>query len=817
MSGPGLRLPFERPVSGDGPWAAERFELSETARCALTEICASESLDAAAVLLGALQVLLHRYSGRRDVSVFVEGVPRRLVTAELAGHARARGALRRAAAAMSGPGDAGPVGWSSVVLACPGPSQPAAHAPDDALRLTFTAPPERLHGRADYRRDKLTATEVRRLLGHLERILTELASRPEASLRELGLLTAAEEALIHGTWNNTARDGPDVELVHELIARRARATPAAVAVTAGGQELRYHELLARAQAFAEVLYGAGVRQGEVVGLCLERSCDLVAGLLGILTAGAAYLPLDLDYPPERLAYMVRDSGARVVVTQRTLLEHLRATVRADTAIVLTEEVAATPAKTLTGGAAALSPQTPAYVLYTSGSTGRPKGVVVPHRAVANLYAGAWSRLDLGSREVVLALTTLSFDISVLEVLLSLMAGARIHLVDRAVAADAPALAAEITRSGVTFVQATPTTYRMLLTAGWAGDPELVLLCGGEALAPDLAEQLLSRCRRLWNGYGPTEVTVYSLVEPISAATPVTIGRPLANLRAYVLDEALNLLPARVPGELYLAGAGLAHGYLGRPDLTAERFLPDPFSTAPGGRLYRTGDLVCWTEDGRLEYLGRLDHQVKLRGYRIEPGEVEAALRAHPAVSDAVAAVIAHPGAEPVLTAFLTLRPGTAPTREELRELLGRTLPEFMIPTRFAVLDAFPLTPSRKVDRAGVLALGEQARPLETRERRAPRTPLEQVILGVWQDLMGTDDLGVVEPVFDAGADSLTAQRAAGALSEIFGVFMPVRALFDAPTVAAQAELLGLHDEATLVADRLLSLTGARALVEEGQQ
>jgi amino acid adenylation domain-containing protein len=550
-----------------------------------------------------------------------------------------------------------------------------------------------------------------------------------------------------------------------------------------------------------VLAVAGVRQGEIVGLYAERSFELVAAMIGILRAGAAYLPLDPAYPAERLAYMLSDSGAVVVATQRRLLDRLPAH-EAGVRFVTADDAAAeeSTAETATAGKAAT--EAPAYVLYTSGSTGRPKGAVIPHRAVVNLLADLGPRFGLTARDVVLAQTPPSFDISVIELLLPLTLGARIHLIDRATAVDGTALAAEIDRTGATFVQGTPTTLRMLLASDWGGGDHITLLSGGEALPADVAAGLLRRCGRLWNGYGPTETAVYSLLARIRPDEPIGIGTPLGGERAYVLDGDGNQVPIGVPGELHIGGDGLAHGYLGRPDLTAARFQPDPFDARPGRRMYQTGDLVRWREDGTMEFLGRLDHQVKVRGYRIELEEIESTLRGHASVRDAVVTVT---GRDRALQAYLVLRPGTEPGRDDLHRHLARTLPDFMVPATFIAIDGLPVTPSGKVDRHAVAGLGG-GRTLTATESAAPESTVEQVLAGVWLDLLETDDLSVTESVFAAGADSLLAMRAAQILHDVFRVPVPVRALFEHPSVRRQAAYLQTRsNRAATIANRLLDL------------
>ena len=589
-------------------------------------------------------------------------------------------------------------------------------------------------------------------------------------------------------------------LVADLIKAQARRTPDAIAVIDGPSRYSYRHLVDRAERWSAALGTAGVRPGDVVAIYADRSIDLPAALVGALLADATFLPLDPSYPAERLGYMLADSGASTIVTQPDLIGRLPEAGRPVTTVTADD----LPARPSTRDGRRRPPATAtAYLLYTSGSTGAPKGTLVPQGALTRLFADFAPRLGLGSHDVVLAQTPLSFDISMVELLLPLTVGASIHLVDPAVAADGPELAAQIQRAGVTFVQGTPTTLRMLLAAGWTASPEVTVLSGGEALPPDLATRLLRDCGQLWNGYGPTETAVYSVADRVRSGQ-VTIGEPLAGEQAYLLDEWGDPVPVGEAGELHLGGDGLAHGYLGRAALTAERFLPDPFAPRPGRRMYRTGDLARQRPDGRIEYLGRLDHQVKLRGYRIEPGEIEAALRDHPGVRDAVAKLGAREtDQEPMLLAYLVLT-GPEPTREALRRHLRRTLPDFMVPAQFLVVDELPLTPSGKIDRGRV----EGGKPLAAEVCEPPGTATEQVLAGLWLDLIGLDDLGVTESVFAAGADSLLAMRAAAVLVDIFRIPVAVRTLFERPSVREQGRYLAAATDAEKIADQLVRLATA---------
>ncbi|MBV9772508.1 MAG: amino acid adenylation domain-containing protein, partial [Gemmatimonadetes bacterium] len=484
----------------------------------------------------------------------------------------------------------------------------------------------------EYNTDLFDRSTVQRFMDHYRTLLEGAVAAPEVALADLPLLAAEERRQLVAGWNDTAAAHPPATL-HGLVAAQAARTPDRVAVVFAGESLTYGELDRRADRLARHLRARGVRPEVRVGVCLERSAELLVALLGILRAGGAYVPLDPAYPAERLAYMLGDSGVRILLTE----PHLRRRLPAEGVEVVCPDAAGAwpnggPDGPLESGA---GPDNVAYVIYTSGSTGRPKGVMVPHGAVANFLRSMREEPGMEADDVLLAVTTLSFDIAVLELFLPLTVGARVVLAGRDDAADPAVLAGMMADAGVTVMQATPATWRMFLYAGWRGYPGLRILCGGEALPAELAAALLERCAGLWNVYGPTETTVWSTLHRVIDPSSVVIGRPIANTRAYVLDARLHPLPVGVPGELYLAGAGVARGYLGRPGLTAERFVPDPLAAEGGARMYRTGDRARWRADGTLEYLGRVDQQVKIRGFRIEPGEVEDALLACPGVREAV--------------------------------------------------------------------------------------------------------------------------------------------------------------------------------------
>ena len=524
-------------------------------------------------------------------------------------------------------------------------------------------------------------------------------------------------------------------LVHRLIEEQAGQRPEAVALVSSGESLTYAELNARANRLARRLRAMGVGPEVLVGLCAGRSARTVVGLLAILKAGGAYVPLDPAYPAERIAFMLQDAQVSVLLTEERLRDQLPG---GEARIVCLDSESQTSdqesAANLDGGASA---ENLAYVIYTSGSTGKPKGVQITHGALANLLQSMRRLLSINERDALLAVTTLSFDIAALEIFLPLIVGARVELVDREVAADGARLADRLNDPGITFLQATPATWRLLLEAGWQGQPTLKMLCGGEALPRALADRLLDKGAALWNVYGPTETTIWSSAWRVEAGeTPISIGRPIANTQFYVLDKRLRAVPVGVIGELYIGGSGLARGYRHRAALTAERFIPDPFGTTPGGRLYWSGDLARWRADGTLECLGRVDHQVKIRGYRVELGEIEAALARHPAVREA--AVVGSSGCErrdELGRVHRGARRAEASSAADLRRWLQGQLPDYMVPSAFVSLEALPLTPNGKVDRQALPDPG-QARLTASADFVPPRGPVEAAVAEIWAELLG---------------------------------------------------------------------------------
>ncbi|MGW4215308.1 amino acid adenylation domain-containing protein, partial [Lentzea sp. NPDC004789] len=552
-------------------------------------------------------------------------------------------------------------------------------------------------------------------------------------------------------------------------------------VVSGGAQVRTADLAERASRLATLIGLHGVGPNDLAGICVNRSAEMIASILGVWRAGGAYVPLDPGFPPERLRMMVADSGVRVIVTEPALLPLVTGIAGADVAIVCLD--LADPAEAVPQlRPVAVHPDDLAYVIFTSGSTGRPKGVQVTHRSLANLIRSFRDTAGLGRDDTLVAVTTLSFDIAILELLLPLFCGARLVIADRAQAADPWELRQLLVETGATAMQATPATWRMLVGAGGVPPGLRLRLCGGEALPPDLADELLSPGATLWNLYGPTETTVWSaagVVQPRPA--PVRIGPPIAHTQIYVLDDELRPVPVDEVGELYIGGLGVARGYHDRPGLTAARFLPDPFADGEGLRMYRTGDLARRLSDGLLDFLGRSDNQVKVRGFRIEIGEIEEALGRHPAVRHAVVAPDVVSGETRLLAYVVPTAGAAADLWPQLRAHLRQSLPDYMVPAAMVPLDALPLTPNGKIDRQALPKPAPAV--LDHAGYVAPRTETERILADIWRDLLGVRNVGVHDGFVELGGHSLLAMQVLWRLQDELGVDLPLRTVFDAATLA----------------------------------
>ena len=580
------------------------------------------------------------------------------------------------------------------------------------------------------------------------------------------------------------------QCVHELFEAQAARTPDVIALTYEQEMLTYAQLNTRANRIAHWLqeYG-GVKPDKLVGMCVERSLDAVIALLGILKAGGAYVPIDPALPRERLAQILEDSQPEVMITQpateRMVSSYAKHTLSLDAALSLLSR---------DNPSSDVQSHNLAYVMFTTGSTGRSKGVQIEHRAVANFLQSMAREPGLTADDTLVAVTTFSFDIAGLEIFLPLTMGARVVIASRDVVLDGRALRDLLEASNATVMQATPITWRMILESGWQGRLGLKILCGGEAMPPDFARELIPRCSSLWNMYGPTETTIWSTVTHVtSTESRIPIGRPIANTQVYIVDRELREVPVGGTGELLIGGIGLARGYLNNPELTAERFIPDPFSQNKDARLYKTGDLCRCRHDGVIEFLGRNDNQVKIRGYRIELGDVEAALESHPEVKQAATKVVDGPGHEKSLVGYV-VAPGLE--TQELRTYLAQRLPQYMLPAIYVSLTELPLTPNRKVDRNALPIPGTNHL-----VGTSPRTDVEKRLSEIVAKLLGLKSVRADDNFFLLGGQSLFCTQLTARIRNNFGIEISVRSIFESPTPAQLAQQI----ESTMAA-KICSMT-----------
>lgn len=612
---------------------------------------------------------------------------------------------------------------------------------------------DRLFALLKYDAALFDAKTVERMAGHFCNLLDEVLTAPDRPISELSLLGEDERGQVLVDWNRTELAYPAESCVHHLVETRAGLCPGDVAASCEGRELRYDDLNGRANQLARHLRRLGVGPGTPVGMCTERGIDMLVVLLGILKAGGAYVPMDPTYPSNRVAYMLEDSGAPLIVTQESLLPGLPEDLPR-VVLVDAEWDAVDRESRANLDDVATAPGDLAYLIYTSGSTGRPKGVRVPHRGVVNLLNSLTRWPGLVADDVLLAVSTVSFDIHAVELFLPLMVGARVEIAARGLASDGPRLLERLRAGGVTVMQATPSTWQMLIDAGWNDRLDLKVITTGEAIPGELARKLVERVSSAWNMYGPTETTIFSSGYRLRRGeTRVTVGRPVANTQLYILDAERKPVPIGLAGELYIGGDGVTAGYVNLPEQTAERFVPNPFSTRPGALLYRTGDLARYRPDGEVDVIGRMDHQVKLRGFRIELGEIEAVLAEHPEVATAV--VVARETAEgdKRLAAYGIPDAESRPDDGDLRAFLRQRLPEYMVPASFVWLDAFPLTPNGKIDRKA-LPDPPRARESSPDELAAPAGDLEVLMAAIWEDLLEVDGVSAYDTFFDLGGHSL---------------------------------------------------------------
>ncbi len=658
------------------------------------------------------------------------------------------------------------------------------------LSLRIVAVRDGLKGILLYQTDLFDAETITGIANHLEVLLTSVTASPERPIEEIPLLTQAEEKLVLGEWNRTERVYPSEQSLQELFERQVEADPQGLALVQGGSRLTYRDLNRRANQLAHYLLSRGVGPEVPVGLCLERGVEMVVAMLAVLKAGGAYIPLDPGYPADRLEQMIADTALPLVITEDTFLGRFWD---------LTLDTVAVSMESLRDELASLSPENPprvnsgddlAYVIYTSGSTGAPKGIMIPHRAVTRLVINT-DYVDLRPGDRVAQVSNASFDAATFEVWGALLNGAALVIIDKDIALSPAEFGRQLQRERVTTMFLTTALFNQTVQA----DREVFrglryLLFGGEAVDPRWVGEALGEAgpEHLLHVYGPTETTTFAtwfhVREVEEGCRTIPIGGPIANTRAYVLDEHLQPVPPSLPGEIYLGGPGVARGYWGNPELTAERFVPDPFSGQGGERLYRTGDKALYRHDGAIEFLGRADDQVKLRGYRIEIGEIEASLKRHEAVKDAVV-VLREDDGERRLVGYVVVKPGETLAGGAVREWLKKRLPDYMVPSAVVELAELPLNANGKVDRQALPAPGREDRELE--DYAGPRTELEESLCRIWAETLQVERVGITDNFFELGGHSLLAMRVISKVRSDLGVELGLRTLFEWPTVADLAE------------------------------
>ncbi|HIP97139.1 MAG TPA: amino acid adenylation domain-containing protein, partial [Anaerolineae bacterium] len=852
----------ESPVAGDAGYGKLETLLSVETTAALGALARQHELTLNTMVQGAWALLLSRYSGEEDVvfGATVSGRPADLAGAEsMVGllintlPVRARVSPEASLLAWLRELQTHQVelrqyeysslvqiqGWSDVPRGLPlfesilvfenYPVETSLQAQEGSLTiqdvhtaertnypLTVVAGPgEKLMLQIAYDCRRFDAATIQRMLGHFQTLLESIAADPGRRISSLPILTETERQQVLVGWNATTVGRPQDQCLPQLFEAQVERTPQAFAVTSEGRQLTYAELNRQANQLAHHLRKLGVGPETLVGICVERSPEMMVGLLSVLKAGGAYLPLDPLYPPERLTFMLEDAQVPVLLTQAHLVERLpisRNTHHVSRKIICLDADWATIAQESTENpTSAVTPDNLAYVIYTSGSTGVPKGVMVPHRALVNHALAMMETFGLKGDDRLLQFISPSFDASGEEFYPTLLSGATLVLPRNVAELAGADLVRFCAQKGITILHLPASVWHQcvddLLANGLpVRAPLRMLLVGGESPAVDRLQswaQLVEQPIRFLNAYGPTEATITTTLyettcemETVSTLTNVPIGYPIANAQVYLLDSHLQPVPVGVPGELYIGGAGVARGYLNRPKLTAERFIPDPFTSpsVPGARLYKTGDLARYLPDGNIEFLGRVDHQVKVRGFRIELGEIEAALGQHPELRESVVIVREDVPGDKRLVAYVVPKDAGSETEDEgppsfvseLRGFLKEKLPDYMVPSAFVTLDALPLTPTGKVDRRALPA-PDGLRPELEREYVAPRTPTEEKLVAICAELLGIHRVGVYDNFFDLGGHSLLATQFISRVRTAFGVEVPLRSLFEHPTIAELAQ------------------------------
>lgn len=836
-----LELPADRPRPAVQTYngADFTFSFSPALSQSLKALCRKEDATLYMVLLAGFKVLLHRYTGQQEIIVgspianrqrkelegligfFINTLP---VRTTIAGDLSFREYLERVREAALGAYAHQDLPFEYLVEQFQ-PERNLSHSPLVQVIFSFEAAPAQpreipglevtildkenkaakfdlslyasdhgaeIFGTLEYNVDLFNKETIERMAGHLLTIFAAAAGGPAQRLSEFPLLTRHERYEILTTWNGT--DAPYPQLcAHQLFEAQVQVTPNEIAIVFDGHELSYSQLNARANQVARRLAALGSRPGELIGIFMERSLEMVVAVLAIAKSGAACLPLDPAYPKERLAFMLQDSAAAIVVSQ----QHLAPSIPGSAAqmVCLDSELTVIARGDENDLQVAVSPENWLYVIYTSGSTGRPKGVLVPHRVLVNLVA--WHQASPRQSRRTMQFASLNFDVSFEEIFSTLATGGTLVVASQSVRIDIPLLGSYVEKHKVERFHL-PGTVLQKLAEEFSSCPETLgslreFMVGGEQL--QISRPMVDLFSRLpncvlYNHYGPTETHIVTsfLLEGAPERWPglPPLGRPIINAALYVLDGYLQPVPIGVPGELYFGGTVLSHGYLKRPDLTAERFVPDPFTHKPGSRIYRTGDVARYLPGGNVEFLGRNDFQVKIRGIRIELGEIEVALKRHPAVREATV-VLAKEGREGRLIAYVAFQPDHASSGKQLREFLHESLPDHMLPSLFVVLQAFPLTPSGKIDRLALPAPGKEAELSEGFV--APRTELEEVLAGIFAEVLQVERVGIMDDFFALGGHSLLATQISSRVREALHAELSVRKIFEEPTVSGLSRLM----------------------------